>query len=159
MKSSRIFGRLLILEAIVCLSSTAYLVLFGLLFALHHTVIVLRFNGNIPANQIPHHLYTFGALFGLFAAVTLLRTKFGRTASQASLWLARFGVVMGILAVAVIPSGSLPLHRFNEVNLSSELFESLLPLTCLAHFAFLGRERLFALDTPEVAEGDASNGV
>jgi hypothetical protein len=125
----------LYIAGFICMGLTALNVLFGLFVALHHAIIFVKFDAEIPSNQIPVHLYTFGGLLALSATLALLRTDLGRTAGPVLLWLSRIGLVLGFVAIATVPGGQPPGTWIAHVGVL-EIFDVILPLLFLGYLSY-----------------------
>lgn len=122
---------------LICMGLTLLNVLFGLFTALHHLLILVRLDADIPANQIPVHLYTVGGLLALAGTVVMLRTDFGVTTSVRVLWLARTFLILGFAAIAIVPGGRPPGTWFTEFGMQ-EIFSVILPLSFIGYTIYMG---------------------
>jgi hypothetical protein len=104
-----------------------------LFLALHHTIIFLKFDAQIPSNQLPGYLHAVALCLGLAGTLMLWRNHIGRPLASVLLWVAGFCLLVGFIAIAIgLPPGNW-LRKLEVLDLFSVVF----PLSFMAYLAFL----------------------
>jgi hypothetical protein len=132
------------LETVIFLAWPAFATFMGALLSFHYLVTTLISGPWVSPEQLTIVAYSIGGALGISAVIVLLKTQLGASATPGTLSFVKVGLLIGAMASVSVPEGAWPVLRFiDDFSISREIFLSLTPLLCFAHFAFVGRANLF----------------